>query len=158
MEEKKFDKKKALYWLIGGLAVLLAGVIVAAVMISGKGGEENLRPSTEDTAAQTTQGTDPSEVTEGTDPTEAKKPTESTGATEPATGSNEKPDEGQHGDEPDPTEAEPDPEPVTPVVTQPTEPTEPKEPTVGVDTETNPPKPDNVIDFDDLLNAGKTNG
>lgn len=38
---------------------------------------------------------------------------------------------------------------------------EPAEPTVGVDTETEPTaapgesKPDNVIDFDDLLNAGK---
>ena len=59
--------------------------------------------------------------------------------------------------EPEPTEAS-EPEVQEPVQTKPTEPTEPKEPTIGVDTDTTPPQADNVIDFDDLLNAGKNNG
>ena len=172
MFDEMLENKKRLYWIIGGLAVVLVAVAVAAMLIGGgKGGKVDVLPSQSTAAAESTGATDPTGTTgpqkaDPTDPTGAtggktetpgktddkKNPTATTAPTDPVEVATD-----PVATEPEPTEAS-EPDSQEPVQTKPTEPTEPKEPTIGVDTETTPPQADNVIDFDDLLNAGKNNG
>lgn len=155
--------KSVLRIVIIALAVILVGVVITGIFLGAKKGW--FQKDKGETTPVVTTGTDTTGASEGTentdvpvtDPDGTVPGTTGAEATTPTSGKNpEDPDNsGNVSDDPDIIDK---PEDTSPTQPQVTEPTEPPEPTVGVDTETDPPKPDNVIDFDDLLNAGKDNG
>ena len=64
MFDEMLENKKRLYWIIGGLAVVLVAVAVAAMLIGGgKGGKVGVLPSQSSAATETTATTAPTATT-----------------------------------------------------------------------------------------------
>ena len=161
MYNKKNDQRRILYVITVVLSLVLVTTLIVATMVGcGKIKIGNSDKNTETTGTTQVEGVETTEPSgdASTDPT-ATTPT-GTASTDPAAtdpAGTDPANENASGDDPEGPGPTGGAEPDDPVDQAPgpqvTEPTEPPEPTVGVDTETTPPQPDNVIDFDDLLDA-----